>query len=216
VTSSKRRIVLVHGLAASERWWRPVLPALRDYDVVYGDPRRTFEVGDDAILVGHSLGGLRAAQYAAQHPVRKLVLVDPAGIPWGRRFVLDTLAMFNQAPLRFMPTIAADSLRWGPRALIRYGLEATRTRVDVSTITAPTLIVWGDRDNLVPVRVAPQWHEAIPGSRLEIIPRARHVPMVENTSSFVEVLLDFLRDDVRSGVVDGVRLAGNDDEPTAR
>jgi pimeloyl-ACP methyl ester carboxylesterase len=210
------QIVLVHGLGASIRWWRGVLPALRDYDVVYGDPRRELEVGDDAILVGHSLGGMRAAQYAARHPVRKLVLVAPAGIPWERPFVVDTLAMFNQAPLRFLPRIAADSLLWGPYNLVRYGLEATRTRVDVSTITAPTLIVWGERDNLVPVRVAQQWRDAIPGARLELVPGARHVPMFESPSAFAEVLLDFLRDDAGSGVVDGVRLAGNDDEPSSR
>jgi pimeloyl-ACP methyl ester carboxylesterase len=211
-----RQIVLVHGLGASVRWWRSVLPALREYEVVYGDPRRAFDAGDDAILVGHSLGGLRAAQYAAQHRVRKLVLVAPAGIPWGRSFVADTLALFTQAPLRFVPRIAADSLLWGPYALVRYGLEAAHTRVDVSTITAPTLIVWGERDNLVPVRVAQEWRDAIPGSRLEIIPRARHVPMFENPSLFSEVLLDFLRDDAGSGVVDGMRLAGHDDEPAAR
>jgi pimeloyl-ACP methyl ester carboxylesterase len=212
----KSRVVLVHGLAASTRWWRPILPALRDYDVVYGDPRRALEVGDDAILIGHSLGGMRAAQYAAVHPVRKLVLVDPAGIPWGRPFVRDALSMLNQAPLRFMPTIAFDSLRWGPYALLRYGLEATRTRVDPAAITAPTLIVWGSRDNLVPVRVAHEWQAAIPGSRLEIIDGARHVPMVERPSVFTEVLLDFLRDDGGSCVVDGVRLAGDVDEPSTR
>jgi pimeloyl-ACP methyl ester carboxylesterase len=206
----------VHGLGASTRWWRSVLPAFRDYDVVYGDPRRALEVDGDAILVGHSLGGLRAAQYAARHAVRKLVLVAPAGIPWGRRFVGDALHMFNQAPARFMPIVALDSLRWGPLALLRYGLEAARTRVDLTTIQAPTLIVWGERDNLVPVRIATEWHEAIPHARLEIVPRARHVPMVENTSAFVEVLLDFLRDDGGSGVVDGVRLAGHDGEPAAR
>jgi pimeloyl-ACP methyl ester carboxylesterase len=210
------RLVLVHGLGASTRWWRSVLPALRDYDVVYGDPRRELDVDDDAILVGHSLGGLRAAQYAARQRVRKLVLVAPAGIPWGRRFVVDALNMFNQAPARFMPIVAFDSLRWGPLALLRYGLEASRTRVDLASIEAPTLIVWGERDNLVPVRVAIEWHEAIPQARLEIVPGARHVPMVENTSAFVEVLLDFLRDDGGSGVVHGVGLAGHDDGPPAR
>lgn len=210
-----QRLVLVHGLAASTRWWHPVLPALRDYDVTYGDPRRPLEAGEDVILIGHSLGGLRAAQYAAEHPVRKLVLVDPAGIPWGRRFVGDALNMFNQAPLSFMPRIALDSLRWGPLALLRYGLEASRTRVDLTDIASPTLIVWGERDTLVPFRMAEEWHAAIPGSQLAVIPRARHVPMVENTSAFVEVLLDFLRDGDGSGVVDGVRLSGRDDEPPA-
>lgn len=210
------RVVLVHGLAASTRWWRPILPALRDYDVSHGDPRRPLEVAEDAILIGHSLGGLRAAQYAAAHRVRRLVLVAPAGIPWGRAFVGDAVRLFNQAPLRFMPQVAFDSLRWGPLALLRYGLEASRTRADLTTIEAPTLIVWGERDTLVPFRMAEEWRAAIPGSRLAVIARARHVPMVENTSAFVEVVLDFLREGGGSGVVDGVRLAGNDDEPAAR
>jgi pimeloyl-ACP methyl ester carboxylesterase len=102
--------------------------------------------------------------------------------------------MLNQAPLRFMPRVALDSLRWGPLALLRYGLEATRTRADLSTIAVPTLIVWGERDNLVPARLATEWHKAIPGSRVAIVPRARHVPMVENPSAFTDVLLDFIRD----------------------
>lgn len=210
------RIVLVHGLGASTRWWRSVLPALRDYDAVYGDPRRALEVDDDAILIGHSLGGMRAAQYAAEHRVRRLVLVAPAGIPTGRPFVVEALRTLNQAPIRHMPMIGMDAMRWGPRALLRYGLEAARTHVDASRIEAPTLIVWGERDNLVPARLASTWHEAIAGSRLEIIPGTRHVPMVENASAFVEVLLDFLRDDDGSGVVDGVRLPGDGDEPGAR
>src|SRR3954447_4842338 len=211
-----RRLVLVHGLAGSPRWWKPVLPALHEYDVVHADPRQAFDVAPDSILVGHSLGGLRAAEIAGRVPVHKLVLVDPAGIPSGRRFVQEILATVNATTPGFMPTVAFDALRWGPRALLRNGWIATRTRVDLTRIKAPTLIVWGDRDNLVPVRLAEQWHAAIPGSRLELIPRARHVPMVENPSAFVEVLLDFLRDGAGRGVVDGVRLAGDDDEAAAR
>jgi pimeloyl-ACP methyl ester carboxylesterase len=210
------RLVLVHGLAGSPRWWRRVLPALEEYEVRFIDPRDELHADPDEILVGHSLGGMRAAQYAALHAVRKLVLVDPAGIPSGRRFPLELLAILNATIPTFVPTVALDAMRWGPRALLRYGLEATRGGIDVSNIRAATLIVWGERDNLVPARLAPSWQAAIPGSRLEIVAGARHVPMFERPSAFAEVLLDFLRDDARSGVVDSVRLVRNDDEPPAR
>jgi len=211
-----RRLILVHGLGGAPRWWQPVLPALQEYDVHHVDPREEFEVPPDAIVVGHSLGGLRAAQIAEATPVHKLVLVAPAGIPSGRRFAFEMLATFNATHPRHVPKVARDALRWGPRALLHYGRLATRTRADLAKIHAPTLIVWGEGDNLVPVRLAPEWHAAIEGSRLEIIPGARHVPMFETPSAFVQVLLDFLRDDARSGVVDGVRLAGNDGETAAR
>jgi pimeloyl-ACP methyl ester carboxylesterase len=212
----RSRVVLVHGLAGSPRWWRPILPALRDYDVRYVDPRDVLTADADDVLIGHSLGGLRAVQYAAQRQVRKLVLVDPVGVASGRLLPFELLEMLRATTPAFFPTVAFDALRWGPWALLRHGLIASRTRVDPSRIHAPTLIVWGERDNLVPVRLAREWQAAIPGSRLEIVPRARHVPMVDNPSAFLEVLLDFLRDDARSGVVDGVRLTGDDGEPAAR
>jgi pimeloyl-ACP methyl ester carboxylesterase len=184
------RLALVHGLAGSPRWWRPLLPWLRGYDVRYVDPREPLDAEPEEVVVGHSLGGLRAAQHAALHEVRKLVLVDPVGL---RR--VQPLRVVGATTVGFYPTVAFDALRWGPRALLRYGFEALLANADVSTIDAPTLIVWGERDNLVPVRLATEWHKAIPGSRLEIIPRARHVPMVEAPSAFAEVLLDFLRDE---------------------
>jgi pimeloyl-ACP methyl ester carboxylesterase len=56
----------------------------------------------------------------------------------------------------------------------------------------PTLIVWGDRDKIIPVSHAYQAHEAIPHSRLEIIEGAGHFPHVEEPSRFVEILVDFL------------------------
>ena len=43
----------------------------------------------------------------------------------------------------------------------------------------PTLIVWGDRDTVIPVRHAYAAHEAIPGSRLKIIEGVGHFPHVE-------------------------------------
>ncbi len=56
----------------------------------------------------------------------------------------------------------------------------------------PTLIVWGDRDTVIPVSHAYAAHEAIPGSRLEIIEGSGHFPHVEAPDRFLEVLVDFL------------------------
>jgi pimeloyl-ACP methyl ester carboxylesterase len=184
------RVVLVHGLAGSRSWWGPILPYLADYDVRYADPRRALDADEETVLVGHSLGGLRAAQYAAQHEVGKLVLVAPVGL---RR--VQPLGLVGSTIPRHYARVWIDALRWGPVGLLRGGLEVALTRVDPTTISAPTLIAWGERDRLVPARLAHEWHAAIPGSRRAIIPGARHVPMLERPSAFAQVVLDFLRDD---------------------
>jgi pimeloyl-ACP methyl ester carboxylesterase len=56
----------------------------------------------------------------------------------------------------------------------------------------PTMIVWGDGDSIIPVSHAYAAHQAIPGSRLEIIEGSGHFPHVEAPERFLEVLVDFL------------------------
>jgi pimeloyl-ACP methyl ester carboxylesterase len=56
----------------------------------------------------------------------------------------------------------------------------------------PTLIVWGERDPMIPASHARSAHEAIPGSRLEVFPGAGHFPHLDDPHRFVGVLLDFL------------------------
>jgi pimeloyl-ACP methyl ester carboxylesterase len=56
----------------------------------------------------------------------------------------------------------------------------------------PTLIVWGGRDNTIPVAHGRQTHEAVPGSRFEILPRAAHFPNLEDPERLAAVILDFL------------------------
>jgi pimeloyl-ACP methyl ester carboxylesterase len=69
----------------------------------------------------------------------------------------------------------------------------------------PTLIVWGDRDKIIPLSHAYRAHEAIPKSRLEIIEGAGHFPHVEEPHRFVDVLVDFLRTTEPSSFTPGVR-----------
>lgn len=56
----------------------------------------------------------------------------------------------------------------------------------------PTLIVWGDRDEIIPISHASAAHEAIPGSRLVILEGVGHFPHVEAPEKFLAVLTDFL------------------------
>ncbi|HEV3354967.1 MAG TPA: alpha/beta fold hydrolase [Acidimicrobiales bacterium] len=56
----------------------------------------------------------------------------------------------------------------------------------------PTLIVWGEDDGVIPVEHAFSTHEAIPGSRLEVLPHAGHFLPFEQSEWFTRVLLDFL------------------------
>jgi pimeloyl-ACP methyl ester carboxylesterase len=56
----------------------------------------------------------------------------------------------------------------------------------------PTLIVWGDRDEIIPVSHAHAAHDAIPGSQLSILEGVGHFPHVEAPERFLSVLTDFL------------------------
>ena len=56
----------------------------------------------------------------------------------------------------------------------------------------PTLIMWGDRDHIIPVEQAHAAHDAIPGSRLEIFAGAGHFPHCEDPARFCAVLTDFM------------------------
>ena len=56
----------------------------------------------------------------------------------------------------------------------------------------PTMIVWGGRDNTIPVTHGRQMHDAVPGSRFEILPRAAHFPNLEDPDGLAAVLRDFL------------------------
>jgi pimeloyl-ACP methyl ester carboxylesterase len=56
----------------------------------------------------------------------------------------------------------------------------------------PTLIVWGERDRILPVKHAYAAHEAMPGSRLEIFERSGHFPHRAEPTRFADVLADFL------------------------
>jgi len=56
----------------------------------------------------------------------------------------------------------------------------------------PLLLLWGERDRIIPVRHGIETHEQVPGSRLEVFTSSGHFPQLDEPSRFVEVLRDFI------------------------
>ena len=56
----------------------------------------------------------------------------------------------------------------------------------------PFMIVWGDRDPIIPVEHARTAHRLVPGSRLEIFPDAGHFPHLDDPLRFVRVFDEFM------------------------
>ncbi|HEY6779023.1 MAG TPA: alpha/beta hydrolase [Thermoleophilaceae bacterium] len=56
----------------------------------------------------------------------------------------------------------------------------------------PTLIVWGERDNTIPLQHGRSAHEAIPHSRFETLPRAAHFPHLEDPEGLADLIRDFV------------------------
>ncbi len=71
--------------------------------------------------------------------------------------------------------------------------EFDRMTAWYARMRCPLLIVWGDHDRWVSRRYGRRLHEAVSGSRFELIGNAGHVPHQERPGAFNELLLDFLR-----------------------
>jgi pimeloyl-ACP methyl ester carboxylesterase len=56
----------------------------------------------------------------------------------------------------------------------------------------PFLIVWGERDPIIPIEHALAAHRLVPGSRLELFPDAGHFPHLDDPLRFVRLLTDFI------------------------
>ncbi|MGH9415225.1 MAG: alpha/beta fold hydrolase [Terriglobales bacterium] len=65
-------------------------------------------------------------------------------------------------------------------------------RARLAEITTPTLLVWGERDAVVPAATAPALRAALPGARLELLAGLGHLPFAEDPAAFDRVLDAFL------------------------
>ena len=174
-----------------------------------------------AVVAGLSMGGYIAFAFWRRHRemVRALVLADTrAGVDSeetrAKRIALIELArargsgavadgqvvgMIGKSTRDKRPALIDDVHRMmGSSSVegIRGALEAMLGRADstptLSTIDVPTLVVVGAEDVLTPVREAEILHDAIRGSRLEVIEQAGHVSNLERPAAFNHVLSEVL------------------------
>ena len=59
-------------------------------------------------------------------------------------------------------------------------------------IRQPTLIVWGEKDSIIPVKDAHEFERLIPDSRKLVMKDTGHIPMAERPATFNDVMLEFL------------------------
>lgn len=155
---------------------------------------------DWAHVVAHSMGAHAALSLALRRSelVGRLVLVAPAVLPVGRRpgrrEVARMVPFFTSLAPDFLPVLATDALRTGPLRWLRSAQELwTAASPDLAGIHAPTLLLWGARDVLVPPEHGPVLQRRIAGSRLVTIPGAGHVPMFERPAECNAAIGRFLR-----------------------
>lgn len=251
-------LLLLHGVTNSSETWEPVAPALAErFTIVAPDllghghsatPRGDYSLGAHAsgvrdllsalghervTVVGHSLGGGVAMQFAYQFPERceRLVLVASGGL--GREVHLLLRAATLPGADWVLPVLTSRGVRGvgaGIAAALRQGRVAPKGDIGVlakgfssldtdgsrraflHTVRAvidsggqrvsaqdrlhlaavlPTLIVWGERDSIIPVAHGQAAHEAMPGSRLEIFAGAGHMPHHHDPARFAAVLTEF-------------------------
>ena len=101
-----------------------------------------------------------------------------------------TVARSRPALLR---RLTADALRAGPRNLLRGGrhVSTADVRSDLGSVVAPTLLVWGARDTVVPPVEGRDWCEALADARLVVLPGAGHVPMIDAADELADVIVAF-------------------------
>jgi pimeloyl-ACP methyl ester carboxylesterase len=207
-----------YSLGAMASWSRDLLGAL-------GHERAT--------LVGHSLGGGIAMQFAYQFPelTERLVLVSSGGLgpevslllraaalPGADLFIAATagpgriagsalargLATVGLRPhadiaevARGYSSLSDSGRRSAFLATLRAVVSTEGQRVDAAdrlylTEGTPVLIIWGERDRMIPAHHGERAHKAIPRSRLEIFEGVGHLPQLEAPGRFVAVLERFL------------------------
>jgi len=237
------KVILLHGLGASITSWQLNIAALsQKYHVVALDqigfgksdkPMLKYRVGtytdfldkflselkiDKASLIGNSLGGWIAADFALKYPakVEKIVLVDAAGIKpsdvnLNQVYALNystrdevrklvKLVFYNQT-LFGSEAFVDESLRLrvaaGDGYTINSLIESIKRDEDflngrLGGIKQPTLIIWGKQDGLLPLSDGEKFDKEIPNSTLIVFDQCGHAPQVEKALDFNAAVLKFL------------------------
>jgi 3-oxoadipate enol-lactonase len=195
---------------------------LADYSADYAELLDHLNI-DQTHVLGLSLGGIAAQRLAVDHPqkINRLILMSCAdrfspyllritallghSLRWFPRMLfLQTMELLATAPLyldehvdeidRMMKEKCNDpvpksAMATQLRCLLRSELEAADYR-----ITAPTLVVAGEYDALIPACYAKIMANKIPGSHFVLLKGAGHNPLTEMPDISLPLVINFLRD----------------------
>jgi pimeloyl-ACP methyl ester carboxylesterase len=165
-------------------------------------------------LVGHSMGGMIAAEMACLAPrdVGKLALAAPAGLWMDEHPIPDIFAMLPyQLAEALFPSAEGQALtggadlsdmealkefyhrsaacRWRARS---WPIPNRRLSKRLYRLSASTLVVWGAADRLIVPAYAERWKAMIPGARVVTVENAGHMLPYEQPDALVRALGDFL------------------------
>ena len=231
-------LVFLHGagglaeenpfLAALARRWHVFAPLLPGYgDSEGGDTLpdmlaitlHSFDVIEALgltrpYLVGHSMGGMIAAEMAAvaTNDVERLGLIAPAGLWLDDHPIPDLFAtlphelpelLFHDPVLaeRLMaPDVDLDNPKLLETFMIRNAQQLTMASKllfpvpdrglaeRLYRIRARTVIVWGEDDRMIPPAYSEAFHRGVAGSELVTVPAAGHMVIIEKTEAVVAAL----------------------------
>src|SRR4051794_3419481 len=214
-------LLLIHGLSGSVRWWGRTIPPLAQQFTVYAVELRGFAGNrgrplplienaqglaafmaaqdiDKAHAIGHSMGGQICIHLAAAYPERldRLVLAAPSGLLHRGLVTMGfRLARAGRyGAIDFVPTLAHDALRAGPVNLLLAARALLKDDVTsrLVAIRAPTLVIAGEHDMLVPPAACAAVAEGISGATFHVVPGAGHNLMWDRAEAFNTAVLEFL------------------------
>jgi len=191
------------------------LDGFSDLALYYDDLLRALGI-DAAIVVGHAFGGMAAAEFAAHSPdrVSALILIDALGLWIDETPVADVHTTHPAALAKLLFTDpesdAAKSVlqKPTPRDRLEYQLVMGAAchfywpipdrdlKRRLYRITAPTLLVWGDADRVVPPAYADAFARGIRGARKVLVHGAGHFPHLEKTAEVLGPVSSFLGETV--------------------
>lgn len=168
---------------------------------------------DRLVLLGNSMGGHIALEYAHKHPERLegLVLTGSSGLfenDFGtsvprrndRDYIRERACMtfYDDAIVTDEIVDELFEVIQAPSKLSRLLRVARSTHAHnmehiLPTLDIPALLVWGRDDEITPPEVAEMFFELLPDARLKWIDKCGHAPMMEHPDLFYSHLNDFLK-----------------------
>ena len=154
-----------------------------------------------ASFLGNSMGCQTLVRLAAKRPERvdRLVLVGPTVDAHARRLGQQAFRLARDAfrePVRLVGLAARDYAAYGPVRLLKTARSVVDDAVEehAANVRAPTLVVRGEHDALVPQAWAEDLVRLLPDARLEVVAGAPHAVNYTAPDQLARLALDFLND----------------------